>query len=110
MPVAQQVDVYETYLSEISGDIEDAQDALNNLEPPDEVAQARGVLVVSVDNALKTAQDVEEQVGDINSSEDMIALTGNNDILTALADFRNACMTLKDIAEENDIDRVVRCE
>lgn len=110
MPIAQQVDVYETYLSDISADIEEAQDALNDVEPPDEVAQAHGVLVVSVDNALKTAEDVEGQIGDINTSEDMIALTGNNDILTALADFRNACMTLKDIAEENDIDRVVRCE
>jgi hypothetical protein len=109
-PISDQVDVYETYLSGVSADIEDARNDLEDIEPPEELADAHAGLLAAVENALSVAEDIEAEIGDINSSEDLAALAGNPDIGTALAQFTTACTALKDIAADNNINREVRCE
>jgi hypothetical protein len=109
-PIAQQVDVYETYARGLSDEIKRARDDLQDLDPPPLVADEHAALLAAVENALTVAESVEDLLGDINSSEELQSLATNPDIANALLQFQTACSALRDIANQNDIQREVRCE
>lgn len=109
-PIAQQIDVYETYARGLSDDIETARDDLLALTPPPEIADAHVALLAAVERARSVAASLEAQLGEINSSEELAQLSDDPDVASALQQFQLACASLRDIAVQNDIQTTVRCE
>jgi hypothetical protein len=111
-PIAEQVDVYETYATGLAANIRSARNSLRDLDAPEEAVDAHAGLLSSVESALAAAEALEDELGTISSNEELarLSILDNPDLLAALQQCQAACQELRDIAAENDIAQQIRCE
>ncbi len=89
----------------------DFGDDLDEMEPPAEVADAHGELVAGLANLADGLEDLIDQFAEVESASEFSALLldPDSELRSATERFAAACLQLRSVADDNDIDVDLIC-
>lgn len=92
--------------------LRDSGAAADDIEPPDEVADAHADVVVAINDAADALDGIADSIPDTLTLAELADATffDSEDLNAAFASLATACNTLEDIAAANDITVDLACE
>ncbi len=103
------IDDFVSFFEESRENQQDFVDEMNDLDPPDEAAEAHGDAIAAFADCLEETGKLADDISDAESFEDLTALFSSEDVNEACGGTTAACEDLQEIADENDIDATLDC-
>jgi hypothetical protein len=89
--------------------IEGSLDEIEGLDPPPEVEEAHDALLAAGADTVAAFEEVGSQVAEAESLADLVELFDDGRLEAAGEGFEQACLELRGIADENEIDVDLNC-
>ncbi|MCH8902206.1 MAG: hypothetical protein IIC88_07885 [Chloroflexi bacterium] len=107
----EEIEAYRDNFTTVLPVYRDFGDDFDEMEPPAEVADAHGELVAGFASFLDGLETLIDQFAEVESASELSALLLNPDseLRSATGRFAAACLQLKSIADDNDIDVDLIC-